>query len=249
MSKQLAEIETLESCEREIAAGFAQSCAALSRIREGRLYRKAGFKTFEQYCLERLGMSRQRGEQLADTAQVLLTLPAKCQPMVASERVARALKTVLPEKRVNVLDRAAKSGRVTAKSIKAAAREIVPEIIEHPALEVAPKVVGCARCTELEAENERQRAEIEALEMLVAELNQGEIPASPIPSLDDLRQIAAGKVAPIREADLAKNARCRHCGNKFAGSKYATLCADCRDNGHQETQPADCRGCQETFAA
>ena len=45
-------------------------------------------------------------------------------------------------------------------------------------------------------------------------------------------------------AGLPKNAFCKHCGNRFAGSKWATLCPDCQANGHRNVLPADCGECR-----
>lgn len=41
-----------------------------------------------------------------------------------------------------------------------------------------------------------------------------------------------------------KNAHCRHCGNRFAGSKFATICGACQNGGHVG-DPRDCGACTE----
>lgn len=57
-------------------------------------------------------------------------------------------------------------------------------------------------------------------------------------------------IATINERDepLAdnrpKNAFCKHCGNKFAGSRFATICSGCKSQGHTN-QPAECPRCTE----
>lgn len=41
-----------------------------------------------------------------------------------------------------------------------------------------------------------------------------------------------------------KNATCRHCGQRFTGAKYATICRACEDGGHLG-EPRDCGVCTE----
>lgn len=41
-----------------------------------------------------------------------------------------------------------------------------------------------------------------------------------------------------------KNAFCKHCGSRFAGVKYATICPGCKSSGHTLT-PGECPVCGE----
>jgi Zn finger protein HypA/HybF involved in hydrogenase expression len=41
-----------------------------------------------------------------------------------------------------------------------------------------------------------------------------------------------------------KNAFCKHCGRRFAGPKFATICPECKGSGHTNT-PAECPPCQD----
>lgn len=45
----------------------------------------------------------------------------------------------------------------------------------------------------------------------------------------------------VGAADLPKNAVCRHCGAMFAGSRGATICPGCSQDGHR----GDVRNCAE----
>lgn len=103
-------------------------------------------------------------------------------------------------------------------------------------------------------------ARIEILESLLAAANEGEIPMDdPIvevlpPNVGALKNLIAGiesgrSSEEARTSDAPKNCSCKHCGDRFAGARFATLCGRCRDNGHQERQPEDCRECQSAFAA
>lgn len=44
-----------------------------------------------------------------------------------------------------------------------------------------------------------------------------------------------------------KNCRCLHCGDRFAGPRWANNCPKCKSNGHTNT-PADCPACNEASA-
>ena len=125
------EVVMLTACEKTIAEGmesFKSVGRALVEIRDSRLYR-ATHATFEDYCRERWNWSRRRAYQLIDAAVVLDTSP-ECEPLVHTERQARELAKVEPELRAEVLKAAAESGKVTAKSIREAAKPAEPEAVE-----------------------------------------------------------------------------------------------------------------------
>lgn len=44
-----------------------------------------------------------------------------------------------------------------------------------------------------------------------------------------------------------KNAFCKHCGARFAGQRFATICPGCKSSGHTLT-PAECPVCNEGTA-
>lgn len=124
-----AEQSALNHCERRIHEGlgrFRDVGLALASIRDNRLYR-ATDPTFEIYCRERWNWSRQRAYQMIECAEVAASLPGECQPLVDNERQARELAKVEPEKRAEVLAKAAQAGPVTAKAIQQAAKAVEPE--------------------------------------------------------------------------------------------------------------------------
>jgi predicted Zn-ribbon and HTH transcriptional regulator len=47
---------------------------------------------------------------------------------------------------------------------------------------------------------------------------------------------------PVETPSLPKNAFCKHCGHRFAGVKFATICPDCKSSGHT-LAPAECPAC------
>lgn len=74
--------------------------------------------------------------------------------------------------------------------------------------------------------------------------------------LDLVRSIAANTeirnpmaLLPTSAGELGidnrpKNAYCKHCGNKFAGAKFATICPSCKSSGHT-LAPAECPACND----
>lgn len=89
---------------------------ALRAIQEEKLYRQS-FKTFEDYCSQRWGFTRQRAYQLLAALDVVDDLPPKTKQLLSTESQARALADVPQESRVDVLTEVAKRGAVTAKAI------------------------------------------------------------------------------------------------------------------------------------
>jgi hypothetical protein len=63
-------LDELEHVVREGLATFIDVGLALVEIRDRRLYRDAGYMSFERYCRERWGWSRQHAYRLIDGAQV-----------------------------------------------------------------------------------------------------------------------------------------------------------------------------------
>jgi hypothetical protein len=115
------EADQLQQCETVIEKGqqtFFEVGEALNRIRLDRLFRDE-FETFEAYCQERWGWSRQRASQLIIAAQVVTETKALSTRVdIPTERVARELKSVPAADRPKVIDRAQKSGGLTAASVR-----------------------------------------------------------------------------------------------------------------------------------
>ena len=114
------DINDLDRLEKIIEKGkqtFVTVGLALTEIRDRKLYRK-DFETFEAYCQERWGWSRQRGSQLINAATVVQQLPQNLSTMVDSERVAREISKVPPTERPQVIEEASNNGHLTAKAIK-----------------------------------------------------------------------------------------------------------------------------------
>ena len=122
----------LDALESVIAAGqktFVEVGDALLEIRDSKLYKERGFKTFDDYCKGRWGWNQIRGNQMITAAKVMHTLPPEVNTIVLNEGQARELAPVEPLQRVKVLETAqasaAEEGRpLTARHISEAAETV-----------------------------------------------------------------------------------------------------------------------------
>ena len=90
---------------------FLQVGVALGKIRDGKLYKSAGFKTFREYSEKEFNFSDRRARQMIDAARVGETY------QVENERVARAIAHVPQEKRDEVVKRASERQDVLTSSL------------------------------------------------------------------------------------------------------------------------------------
>jgi len=130
-----AEHERVQELEQIVRAGlktFAEVGMALLEIRDRRLYRDE-HSSFEAYCKEQFGFSRQRGHQMIEAAQVS-TMVA-----IPNERQARELVPLLddPPALREALAEASADGPATAAKIKTAVEKRAPRAPRVPAEVVA----------------------------------------------------------------------------------------------------------------
>lgn len=102
---------------KNTAGAFVACGKALAGIKAEKLYRLE-FSTFEEYCQQKWGWGHERARLLIESAEVVEDLPKRAQSLITNEGQARALAKVAPEKRVEVLKEAAKTGSITAKKIE-----------------------------------------------------------------------------------------------------------------------------------
>jgi hypothetical protein len=80
----------------------------------------------KEFCQRECGFTERRLYQIISFAKAKAALPAKSEPLVQSERAARALSNVPETQRAEVLDEAlrfhSKDGKITAESIVNAAK-------------------------------------------------------------------------------------------------------------------------------
>jgi hypothetical protein len=124
-----ADTERLKELESVIARGrktFIEVGYALAEIRDRRLYRQT-HATFEAYCAEQWGWTRQRSYQLMNAATVVKLLPAGMSTSVDNEATARELAKLEPKEREKVLRAIEQRGeRVTPAAIRAVVNEESP---------------------------------------------------------------------------------------------------------------------------
>jgi len=133
--------------------GFVEVGRALAEIRDLRLY-KPEFKSFEDYCQEKWGWTKQHAYRLIECAPVV-----KSNPQVTSINQARELARVPEADRAEVLEAAVEAGPLTARAIREAAEEArVPKagpLTAHVevSLEIGPSPyrIVSGRCVVLQA--------------------------------------------------------------------------------------------------
>jgi hypothetical protein len=108
------ETERLDKLESSIQRGkktFVEVGIALAAVRDEKLYRR-DYDTFEAYCKDKWGWTRQHAYRLIECAPMV-----ECNPQVTSLNQARALCRVPEPSRAAVMDAVQAKGRVTAKAI------------------------------------------------------------------------------------------------------------------------------------
>jgi len=127
MQASITKIEQarLKKCEEKIERGletFFEVGAALLEIRDTRLYR-GGYSTFEDYCRERWGMSRQRAHQYIEASEVVGNL-STIVDIPSTESQARELVALKPEYQAGAWARVLENahgrgnGKITASDIR-----------------------------------------------------------------------------------------------------------------------------------
>lgn len=117
-----AEADRLEHLEAVIDRGiqtFVEVGLALAEIRDRRLYR-VEHCTFEDYCRERWGWSRQHAYRQIQAAEVARQMSPMGDTVPATERVARALVPVLEEERPRVWAEAQAAAEAEGREVTAA---------------------------------------------------------------------------------------------------------------------------------
>lgn len=115
------ETTQLEACEAAIEHGaktFVRVGNALAVIRDSKLYRQT-HETFDAYCKDRWGITDRYARDTIASAKVISETGSNASGL--NQRQASELAKVEPERREEVLEKAAASGKVSARSIREAA--------------------------------------------------------------------------------------------------------------------------------
>lgn len=126
---------------------FVEVGLALMEIRDGRLYR-AEFGTFEEYCQERWGWTRQHTNRMIASAEVTTNLEPIGSILPATESQARPLAALPPAQQREAWERVletAPNGKITAAIVTQAAKEIRQERTEQRRQERIEKIVQIAQ--------------------------------------------------------------------------------------------------------
>jgi hypothetical protein len=199
MSAALTESEQvkLRDLEGIIERGlqtFVEVGAALTLIREQRLYRTS-HPTFDEYCKERWGWSRQRSAQLIGASEVVGALSTQVDNPPTNEAQARELIGVPEERRPEAWERAQEEAKdpekPTRKEVKKAAAPYKP-----PASWKPERAEEAERALETLTEDEREAA--------VSMVDEPGIPD--MIGLDMIQNVAAMEPAERKEVlDLHKS--------------------------------------------
>ncbi len=184
----------MNDLESIIEAGlktFVEVGAALSIIREQRLYRET-HSSFDAYCEERWGWTRQRAAQLIDASDVVQELSTMVDTLPASERQARELVAVPEEKRAEVWQEATKAAEAegkkpTAEHVKKAGEPF------RPKMPAPPKAKPQSRVDALREQREREYEERQANPPV-----EKEGPAEPNPRSGEKAPATGGAPTPAQ---------------------------------------------------
>lgn len=126
--RERVELTDLEGVIDRGIQTFVEVGAALSLIREKRLYR-ASHETFEDYCKERWGWTDRRARQLMAASKAVTGLETGTVVPPTNEAQARELVRVPEEKRAEVWEEAVREsgGNPTANAVKKAAERTKEE--------------------------------------------------------------------------------------------------------------------------
>jgi RNA polymerase sigma factor (sigma-70 family) len=122
-------LASLEATIRRGLRTWVEMAMALVEIRDRRLYREAGFNSFEAYCRDRWDLQRRHAYRLIEAVDVVETVSQGTQevPPPTSERHARELaKLKTPAERVAAWSeavRTAPGGKVTARHVATLVRK------------------------------------------------------------------------------------------------------------------------------
>ncbi|WP_201800111.1 hypothetical protein [Beggiatoa leptomitoformis] len=128
MDNRLAELET--TIAKELKA-FYRVGNALAEIRDNRLYKLKGYKSFEEYCVTEWEMHRQHAHRLINASSVVKNLYPIGNKLPENEAQVRPLVKLSPEKQREVWQAVCESDKpVTAEQVQAVVNSgcaVVPE--------------------------------------------------------------------------------------------------------------------------
>ncbi|WP_062147238.1 hypothetical protein [Beggiatoa leptomitoformis] len=136
MDSRLEELET--TIAKELKA-FYRVGNALAEIRDNRLYKLKGYKSFDAYCVEEWEMHRQHAHRLINASAVVKNLYPVGNKLPENEAQIRPLVGLSPEKQREVWQAVtSRNEPVTAKAVQAViAEERIDPTVKAQAVELA----------------------------------------------------------------------------------------------------------------
>lgn len=145
-SYKIEQQKRLIELENQIRKAFYEADLAFREIREKRLYKIEGFKSFENYLQEKWGKSKSHANYLIDAAKIisenLLPIISEKVPLPTAETQVRPLKQLKPEERQEVWRKAcetAPNGKVTETHVKNVKNELYPSTVYTSSVYRLPK--------------------------------------------------------------------------------------------------------------
>jgi hypothetical protein len=200
-------------------------CVGLAQIAEEELWRGDGYKSWSEYCLKRWNVSRQRGYQIIEYAEVLKGLPQKVSSMLDSLRTVEALAEVPEDRRLEVAQKAEKSGHISTRSVKEQ-NEHINVILDEIGRPIPESVLEDWNRAETFAETialvSRVKTVLEKLlngeDIIAHELTNGTI--SEVKHIYfQLKQVLPHSICPTCNGGAGKK-KCTLCGKRGFISKY-----------------------------
>jgi hypothetical protein len=163
----MEENQDLERLESIVERGLQSAYSSLLEIRDKRLYRST-HGSFEDYCLDRFGISRRRAYQLIDAAKVAQAVCTTGTHEVANERQARALVGLPEEQQREAWEKACEAAgdsSPTAKQVQDAVLEVTgakPKSTTNDTPKATPLIDPSDSAEDLAAQEALQRTSPDA---------------------------------------------------------------------------------------
>jgi hypothetical protein len=123
------ELKRLESLEKVIEVGlesYREVGESLREIQESKLYKSTGYKTFEQYCEDKWGITRAAAYDYISASKVIEDLSDRSYKI--GFRAARELAPLTHEERKKVAEVAERRGGFEALTVRELREEVIPEV-------------------------------------------------------------------------------------------------------------------------
>jgi hypothetical protein len=174
--KEFDRLIELEKEFESLKPSFERASEILLEIRDKQLWRQ-DFKSFQAYCVEKLGIGARRGRQIADAAKIIKNLEngnhGSALPLPTNERQIRELLAVLT---CAIFDRMVDREIVKGEKYVGAEEKVERTKTDPGVLKLAKKIFGIAmEAADYKGKWDGHRSEAQAGFMAIAKWHLGEI--------------------------------------------------------------------------